>query len=137
MLKTQRQISFKGGIESAKVTKWDAEQMKTLHIKDIWLACDTKNKLIHLQKAVKLFRDAGFYQKEILRCYVLIGDDMQENESRLRQIFALGVLPFAQLYQPKGSEKKKYSREWEAMQRTWQRPAAMKAHIKSIIKECC
>jgi hypothetical protein len=132
MLKTQHRIEFKGGLEAAKLTDWDIEQMRGLRIKELWLACDTKNKLEVVNKACEKLTKAGFNQNKI-RCYALIGDNMVENESRLRRIFIAGAMPFAQLYQPAGLEKKKYNKEWERFQRTWQRPAATKAHMKLVI----
>lgn len=130
MMKTQRQISFRGGIEAALLTDWDIEEMRGLRIYDIWLACDTKGAIHNLKKATEKLYAAGFNQNKI-RCYVLIGDDMQENENRLREVFMAGALPFAQLFQP--IEKIKYSQEWNRFARTWQRPAATKAHMTAVI----
>jgi hypothetical protein len=135
MLKTQKSIQFKGGLEVAKLTDWDVEQMKQLnikgHVQELWLACDTKGKIDLLKLACEKLYNVGFNENKI-RCYALIGDDTEENENRLRQIFMAGAMPFAQLYQPFGLKKKKYSKEWEHFQRMWQRPAATKAHMKSL-----
>ena len=132
MLKTQRQISFRGGLQPDLLTDWDIEQMQGLKIKELWLACDTKGKLDVVKKVCERLLKAGFNINKV-RCYALIGDDMEENESRLRQIFLAGAMPFAQLFQPAELEKRQYSKEWNALQRTWQRPAATKAHMKDII----
>jgi hypothetical protein len=130
MMKTQKQISFRGGIETALLTDWDIEEMSSLSIHDIWLACDTKGAIGNLKKACDKLHAAGFNQNKI-RCYVLIGDDMAENENRLRMVYEAGALPFAQLFQPENQII--YSREWKQFARTWSRPAAYKAHMKSII----
>lgn len=127
MLKTQRQISFRGGLEPSRLTDWDIEEMRGLKISDVWLACDTKNSIKNLQLACDRLHQAGFNQNKI-RCYVLIGDDMQENENRLTAVFMAGALPFAQLFQP--PEWIEYSKEWKRFARTWSRPAAYKAHIR-------
>ena len=129
MLKTQRQVSFRGGLESEFLTDWDVEEMRNLRIFDLWLACDSKARIKPFLKACEKLVKAGFNQNKI-RCYALIGDDMRENEERLQTIFRAGALPFAQLYQPRGW--KEYPREWRQYQRQWTRPAAMKAHMKAV-----
>lgn len=128
MLKGQKTISFQGGLEAARLTDWDIEQMRELRIHDLWLAADSKEKLPHTIKAIKKLREAGFSQNHI-RSYVLIGDDMAENEDRLMQVFRAGALPFAQLYQPE--QRINYSTEWKQFARTWSRPACMKARMMS------
>lgn len=127
MLKTQRQVSFRGGLESEFVSDWDVEQMRGLRIESLWLACDSRARIKPFLKACEKLVKAGFNQNKI-RCYVLIGDDMQENEDRLRTVFNAGALPFAQLEQPR--EWKEYSREWKRFARLWSRPALYKAHIR-------
>jgi hypothetical protein len=134
MLKTQRQIIFRGGLQPDLLTDWDIEQMQGLRIKELWLACDTKGKVEVVKRTCERLYKAGFNRNKI-RCYALIGDDIKENESRLRKIFLAGAMPFAQLFQPAELEKKKYSREWTTFQRTWQRPAATKAYMKSVLIE--
>lgn len=138
MLKTQNKIQFKGGLEVDLLTDWDIEQMKVLNVKgnidELWLACDTKGKIGMLKDACERLYAAGFNQNKI-RCYALIGDDMEENENRLRQIYLAGAMPFAQLYQPFTLAKKVYSKEWNDFQRTWQRPAATKGHMKEVLKK--
>ena len=129
MLKTQRQVSFRGGLESEFLTDWDVEEMRNLKLFDLWLACDSKARIKPFLKACEKLVKAGFSQNKI-RCYVLIGDDMSENEERLQTVFRAGALPFAQLYQPR--EWKEYPREWRQYQRQWTRPAAMKAHMKKV-----
>ena len=129
MLKTQRQVSFRGGLESEFLTDWDVEEMRGLRIESLWLACDSKPRIKPFLNACEKLVKAGFSQNKI-RCYVLIGDDMSENEERLQTVFRAGALPFAQLYQPR--EWKEYSREWRQYQRQWARPAAMKAHMKAV-----
>ncbi|MEN6420777.1 MAG: hypothetical protein ABFD76_02425, partial [Smithella sp.] len=43
-------------------------------------------------------------------------------EQRLKRIYEMGFLPFAQLYQTEN--KRSWSKEWDALQRKWCRPAA-------------
>ena len=130
MLKRQRNISFQGGLEASRLTDWDIEQMQGLKIKDLWLAADSQARLPDTIDAIKRLNKAGFNQNK-LRSYVLIGDDMAENQDRLMQVFKAGALPFAQLFQP--IERKEYSREWKQFARTWSRPAAMKARMREVL----
>jgi hypothetical protein len=127
MLRTQKAIRFVGGLEAARLTDWDIEEMRSLRIKELWLACDVPQRIPIATKTIKRLTAAGFSQNHI-RCYVLIGDDRSENEARLRAVYEAGALPFAQLFQPE--ERIKYSKDWEHFARTWSRPAATKAAMK-------
>jgi hypothetical protein len=40
MLKTQKEVEFKGGLEKYRLTQRKAEDMRSLRIKHLWLACD-------------------------------------------------------------------------------------------------
>jgi hypothetical protein len=124
MLKKQKSIEFKGGLEKFRITPKIAEELRGLSIKTLWLACDQKSGVEPLRKAVNILKSAGFTQNHIY-CYVLIGDDRSENENRLREVFNMGALPFAQLFKDREG-KTEYSREWKQFARTWSRPAAYK-----------
>lgn len=130
MLKGQHSIEFKGGLEAARLTDWDIEQMRGLKIHSLWLACDTKSKIDIVKRTCDRLHKAGFNQNKIY-CYTLIGDDMKENLNRVMQVFMAGAMPFAQLFQPE--KQIKYSEEWEHFARTWSRPAATKAEAKRLI----
>lgn len=131
MLQDQRKISFRGGLETRLLTDWDIEQMAKLRINELWLACDTKGAIDSIQVACEKLHAAGFSQNKI-RCYVLIGDDRQENENRLKSVYNAGALPFAQLFQP--VERIEYSREWKQFARVWSRPAVYKSVMREAIK---
>lgn len=128
MLKTQKAIKFIGGLEAGRLTDWDIKELRSLHIKELWLACDSKEHIKTSTKVIKRLRAAGFRQNHI-RCYVLIGDDMTENETRLMAILGAGALPFAQLFQT--AEGITYSREWKPFARKWSRPAIYKSFLKN------
>ena len=129
MLKTQKQVRFSGGLESEYISDWDVENMRGLRIESLWLACDSKARIKPFLKACEKLVKAGFSRHQI-RCYALIGDDMDENEERLRTIFNAGAYTFAQLYQPR--EWREYSQEWKRFQRQWSRPPATEAHMKAV-----
>ncbi len=125
MLKNQKQIEFKGGLESRRITPKIVADLSNLKIKSIWLACDNDSDLKSLKHAVDLLKEGGFKQYKIF-CYVLIGKE----EQRLREVFDMGCMPFAQLYQP--PTKYKYTKQMKQYQRTWCRPAAYKTVMKDL-----
>ena len=128
MLKAQKQICFKGGLEPDLLDDYFVENVKNLKIKELWLACDTDPALKQFKIACKKLVDAGFSRDKI-KCYALIGDNMEKNEQRLRAIFKAGAMPFAQLYRDFTGKKTSYSKEWNLFCRSWQRPAIIKAHM--------
>ena len=131
MLRTQHGICFRGGLEPALIDNHFIDGISSLRIKELWLACDTDGALPTFQKACKKLRDAGFPQWKI-RCYSLIGHNMEKEEQRNREIYHAGAIPFSQLEMNFTRTKKEYSKEWKAFQRTWQRPAAIKAHMREV-----
>ena len=122
MLGSQKCVEFKGGLQSDLLTDWDIDQMRNLKIHELWFACDSNNHIGRLSKAIK--KCSKYFPKWKLRCYVLIGDDMQENENRLKEVYKIGCYPFSQLYQP--LEWINYSKEWKDFNRKWSRPAIYK-----------
>ena len=135
MLKKQKGVEFKGGLEKYRITPKIAEDLRSLSIKSLWLACDQAEGVEPLRKAVAILQKAGFTRNHIY-CYVLIGDNMAENDNRLREIFKMGALPFAQLYRNKENNIE-YSKEWKQFARTWSRPAAFKTLMKNDLSGHC
>jgi len=125
MLKGQKGICFKGGLEARRITPKIAEGLRGLRIAELWLACDYPGALKPLKTSVEILKKAGFTRSH-LHSYVLIGDDMAENESRLRQVYEIGCMPFAQLYQPR-QELLTYKKEWKLFARKWSRPAIIRS----------
>lgn len=132
MLKTQKQICFKGGLETDLINEWFVDQLRGLKIKELWLACDTDTSIKNLRKACELLKKGGFTDRNKIRCYALIKDNSSKTIERLIQIYDAGAMPFAQLYRDFSNEKTKYSKEIEQFQRRWQRPAIIKNIINSI-----
>jgi hypothetical protein len=132
MLKTQRQISFNQGLDSRLMTDWFVEEIRGLKIKDIWLAMDYDGAEKPLQKAVNKLKK--YFSRDKIRCYVLIGyedETLKQAEMRLRKAWEIGTLPFAMLYRDENGKKR--SLEWRRFQRSWCRPAAIKAMMKENI----
>ena len=110
MLKTQRQICFKGGLQANLIDDHFVENCVKIqrHISEIWLACDTPNSIDSFKTGCQKLTNVGFNRNKI-RCYVLIGDDMKENEERLRAVYEAGAMPFAQLLQPYERKRREYT----------------------------
>ncbi|WP_243002691.1 hypothetical protein [Lachnotalea glycerini] len=135
MLKQQRKIEFKGGLETDLIDNHFIAGLQSIgvkKIKSLWLACDTDSQLPRFKKAVEKLHKAGFNQNKIY-CYSLIGHNMEKEEIRNREIFNAGALPFSQLERDFTRQKAQYSKEWNHFERVWQRPAAMKAHMKTVV----
>ena len=128
MLRQQKRAAvFSGGLDARLITDSIADQLKSLRINQLFLACDTEGALKPLRLAVDRLKDLG---RDKLRCYVLLaynGETIKQAEDRLVKVWETGCLPFSQLYQPPERKKIEYSHEWRALARTWSRPAAMKA----------
>lgn len=129
MLRTQKGICFKGGLEADLIDDHFVNNITSLRIKELWLACDTDGALPRFKKAMEKLTKAGFNRNKI-NCYCLIGDDMDKNENRLRQVYEAGAMPFAQLYRDFSDAKTEYDTDWNKFARMWQRPAATKAHME-------
>lgn len=127
MLRKQKQIQFSGGLESERVTDKFATELRGLRIGQVFLAADTDGYLKPLESALQKL---AFLGREKLRCYVLLGfngENIEAGEARLRRVWELGAMPFAQLYQPPGEKRILYAKKWQRLAHTWSRPAAMKA----------
>ena len=131
MLRTQRGICFKGGLESDLIDDHFVDAVRGLRIAELWLACDTDTALPAFRRAAQKLTAAGFTRHQ-LRCYSLIGHDMEAEEARNREIWRLGVMPHSQLELDYSDTKTSYSPEWRAFQRLWQRPALMYGHMREI-----
>ena len=135
MLRKQRRVSFKGGLDARLFSDWFSDELRSLRLDEMFLACDYPAALEPLERALAKLEWMGRGKDGLLRhvyCYVLLaykGQTMEEAEVQLRSVYMAGALPFAQLYQP--PEKWiVYSPEWRRLARTWSRPAATKAYMR-------
>jgi hypothetical protein len=131
MLRSQRGISFRGGLETDLIDDHFVSNIQSLRIAELWLACDTDAALPRFKAACKKLVDAGFNRNQI-KCYSLIGKDMEAEEQRNREIYRSGAMPFSQLLRDFSRKKTEYSAEWKAFERQWQRPAATVAHMRQV-----
>lgn len=130
MLKGEKGICFKGGLEADLIDDHFVNAVTGLKIKELWLACDTTDTIPAFKKACEKLRKAGFNRNK-LRCYVLsYGKNMEADEDRARQVYEAGAMPFMQLYRDFSEKKTEYSKDWNKFQRQWSRPAAIRAHME-------
>lgn len=130
MLKTQKGICFKGGLEPDLIDDHFVEGIRNLRIKELWLACDTDARFPLFAAGCEKLAKAGFNRNKI-NCYVLsYGKDRDADEARAKAVYEAGAMPFVQLYRDFSETKTKYSTDWERWARMWQRPACIKAHAE-------
>ncbi len=122
MLRYQKNpISFNGGLDSRLLTPWHVGRLACLKIKELWFSCDTDGNMKYLKRVSQLLDGININKK---RCYVLIGfnsESLSQAENRLKRVYKLGFLPFAQLY--KNNKPINWNKEWKQLARKWSRPA--------------
>ena len=131
MLRGQHAILLSGGLDSTLVTDSIAGGLKSLRIKRMFFAADTKEAIKPLERARRKLN--GFTMDQ-LHCFVLLGfkyETLDHALARLIQVYDLGFMPFAQLYHP-ADKYIDYSREWRKLAKTWSRPAAPKAYMRQL-----
>lgn len=137
MLRSQKRlVSFPGGLDSRLLNDWVVDQLSTLRIGQVFFAADCEAALDDLRPV----RDRlPFLKHRQLRCYVLIGFRGElpvEAVMRLRRVWDMGFMPFAQLYQPPANRRIRYSAQWRDIARCWSRPAIMRARAKMEEATC-
>ena len=130
MLKHERAIEFRGGLEPDLIDDHFVENVRGLRVKRFFLACDTDARFPFFRKGCEKLRAAGFSRRQIF-CYALsYGEDMDKDEARCRAIYEAGAMPFAQLYKDPEHEIT-YSKEWRSWAKMWQRPAIIKNRMRN------
>lgn len=131
MLRRQKERAyFRGGLDARLLRAWHVEELATIKVGEIWLACDSADGIETIASCMELLKPIELPAKRV-RSYVMIGfegETLAEAERRLQAVYRLGALPFSQLYQ--GEKKRLYSKEWERLNKLWSRPAAFKASMK-------
>jgi hypothetical protein len=126
MLREQdRAIFFPGGLDKHFLKSWHREMFDSIQIGELWFACDVTSDLPSLERAVEILEGIPLRKR---RCYTMIGYDKEpetlvQAERRIERVFALGFMPFCQLYKP-DHYVKSYPPDWRAVQRKRCRPAA-------------
>lgn len=124
MLEKQRKRpEFTGGLEAARLNKWNAGRLALLRPKQLFFAYDTPNDLEPLREASRLLENVGLNTGHKLRCYVLCGyprDTFDAALKRMKETLEVGFTPMAMLYRDKIGRR---DPEWRKFQREWARPA--------------
>jgi len=126
MLKEQNEpINFAGGLDARLLKEWHIKLFDTIKINQIWFSCDLPH---HIQYIYKIAPMLSHYPLNKKRCYVLVGyngENQEQAELRLNDIFNIGFLPFAQHY--RAINDKHTDPRWAKFLKKWCRPAAIKA----------
>ena len=128
MLKTQKGIRFVGGLDKRLLKDWHIEELRSLKIKELWLAFDNWDNKKDFVKITDKLKKEGFTRHQI-RCYVLAGfnEPIQASEERLRFVYECGAMPFIQKYRDENNNQ--LSKEDSKFIRQWSRPAIIKANM--------
>lgn len=125
MLRQQHRIQFTGGLDASLISDDIAEKLRSVWVRQLFLACDTDAGITPLERAVRRLK----MPRDKLRCYVLLGfngEAIEQGVERLQAVWDIGCMPFAQLYQPP-DHYIEYSKEVKHIAREWSRPAGTKA----------
>jgi hypothetical protein len=137
MLRRQPEpIRLSGGLDADMLQRWHVDLLKTIRLQYAWFACDYPGAVAKMEHMADLMAD---FSRDKKRCYVLIGfngENMKQAESRLIKVYEIGFLPMAMLFRGGSFGKENIPRCWKQLQRTWSRPAAYKALMKSELKAC-
>lgn len=136
MLKKEKKIYFSGGLEANRITEKIAEEIRSLRVRQLYLAYDDKNNFKAVEKAFRILRK--YFTRDYLGCFVLIGykeDTLDLAEGRLNQILDLGGFPFAMLYRNAKGEYPKPGKAWRKLQKYWVRPAYMRHRTRNKVED--
>ena len=130
MLEGQHAIRFSGGLDSRLLKQWHVDwfEVNRRRIKFLFFAADDDAGVERIEKIAGMLDGLD---REKKRCFVLMGygnDTPDDARARAVRVWKAGLMPFAQFFRGKGEQPK--TPEWAALQRTWSRPAAMKAEMK-------
>lgn len=126
MLAAQNRAAyFNGGLDKHFLKDWHVPYFEKIAIGELWFAFDQVEDFRWIERAKEYFSHIPVNK---MRCYTMVGYDgetLTEAEKRIERIYALGFLPFSQLYQPPffNIPTKIYSADWKALNRKWSRPA--------------
>lgn len=97
-------VDFNQGLDARLIDADIARRLAALRwMHPLRLACDHKNQMPDIEKAVRLLRKAGATPRRY-SCYVLV-KDVEDALERVEFLRVLGVSPFAQPYRQPGSTK--------------------------------
>ena len=136
MLRQQKRgIIFSGGLDIDYLQPWHVDLLKTIRVKELWVACDTAADLKRLEKAADMLADFSVEKK---RCYVMIGfgdETPNEGERRCEAVYGKGFLPFVQYNQPDSTTRRVVPKDWRYIVWKWARPAVYRRKAVAMDSE--
>lgn len=133
MLKKEKAICFKGGIDTRLLKDWHVEEFRSIKTREIWFALDTMERSKYFQAACTKLLKAGF-KRDNIRTYVLAGhnEPIQKSRERLEFAYNCGSLPYISPYREGNSRHciGNLSVDDYLFVRQWKRPAIFKAIMK-------
>jgi hypothetical protein len=122
-----RAARFTGGIDARLCRPWFARRLGRMRVQILYTAYDVPGAKPHVERTVKMLRDAGLTQRQV-GCYVLVGQDgdsLEHAEARLEWVFQTGGTPFAMFYRPADDLRFTIPPSWRSFVRKWNRPACI------------
>ncbi len=140
MLRKQRRgAQFTGGLDARLLNDWHIDLLKSIRVKQIFLAYDHRGQWPCVVRSARMLRNVG-YDREKLRCYVMVGyqeDTIEQALARLEAVWEIGLMPFVMLFEG-GGRRAAMVRDgaWRELVREWSLPAIMRAkHRKKASKK--
>jgi len=119
-------VDFNQGMDARRIDKSVAKLLSTVRwIRFIRLACDSKNQMVEIEKAVANLRGAG--SKAQIACYVLVKEDIEDALERVEFLRALKVDPFAMPYRDFSSDDQEPTMEMKRFGRWVNHKATFKS----------
>lgn len=95
MKRCSLRVDFNQGLDARLVTTANAKLLAGIrYIRHVRFSCDRSDMIQHIRRAIALLRESGLRQE--IFCYMLVTDDLEDAESRARELVRMGVTPFAQ-----------------------------------------
>lgn len=133
MLREQgRAATFSGGLDARLLKPWMAEEIRSLRVAQVFLAADTDEALTPLRRALDLLSFLTLNRRRVYVLWGFNGESLENGEARCRRVLEMGALPFAQLYQPIGSQII-WGSHARRLARLWQRPAIIKRLAQEVL----
>lgn len=134
MLKRQpEKPRFTGGLEARLLQEWHAQLLKDARSM-VYFSYDLERDYEPLVEASRIMQRYYGKKSHDVGCYVLIGypkDTEEKAERRMRDVLALGLMPFAMLWR---NDEGKYDPDWRKFQRLWAAPQII--YGRSYAKAC-
>lgn len=136
LLRQPTKTRLTGGLEAARLTKWQVEWLVKLKPETLYFAYDEPSDYEPLREAATLLSEYGLFVGHSVGCYVLIGypkDTLRAANERLIATASLGYMPQSMLLN-KGADIKDDSerKKWISFNREWANKVIVGSKMKNI-----